>query len=196
MQREKRKSYRERYFENWDAVKEPARNRKGYRMVYRYVGMFCRYAPQGQGRTLQSVKLRMVLAMLLGMLAAISAGLADVPFNHCRPANGFGVLSVAACLIGAYGVLRFAVSGEYMKRMTADEVDRCIRIGCTAHAVLLMLSAASGGAALISDGSGTAADVIVILAVLLSAGCSLAIRRMFCNLLMTMHKNANGRPVP
>ncbi len=196
MRREKRKSYRERYFENWEAVKEPARNRKGYRMAYRYIGMFCRYTSPKQGRTLQSVKLRMVLAMLLGTAAAIAAGVADVPFNNCRLANGFGALSVIAWLIGAYGVLHFAVSGAYIKRMTADEVDQCIRIGWVAHAVLLMLSAISGTTALMSGGKGTPLDAIVILAVLFSAGCSLAIRQMFSNLLMTMHKNANGQPVP
>ncbi len=196
MRKEKRKSYRERYFENWEAVKEPARNRKGYRMAYRYIGMFCRYMPPKQGRTMRSVKLRMLLAMLLGMAAAMAAGLADVPFNHCRLANGFGVLSVVAWLIGAYGVLRFAASGAYMKRMTADEVDQCIRIGWVAHAVLLLLSAVSGGAALLSGGNGTYVDAMVILALLLSAGCSLAIRQSFSNLLMTMHKNANGQPVP
>ncbi len=36
----KRKSYRERYFEDNQPVRQMANNRKGYRIVYRYVGLW------------------------------------------------------------------------------------------------------------------------------------------------------------
>ena len=195
MKKAKRRSYRDRYFENWQAVKEPAHNRKGYRMVYHYVGSFRRYAPARPERTLQMVKREMLLSMLIGAALYVPAMLSGAAFTHCRIANGLGVLSVVAWLIGMYGLVRFTADGEYMKAMTADEVDQCIRIGWVAHAVLLVLSALAGAVQLISGGSGTAWDIPVILAVLGCAACSLIIRNLFSALLMTTHKNVDGKPI-
>lgn len=195
MKKERRRSYRDRYFENWQAEKVACSNRKGWRMVYRYVGPFCRYAPAAQGRTLKLVKWEMLSLLLIGAAVYIPAMLSGTALTRCRMSNGFGVLSVLAWLISAYGVVRFAADHEYMKKLTADEVDQCIRIGCVAHAALLVLSVIAGGIRLITDGAGSPGDILVAAAVCASAGCSVAVRCLFSNLLMTTHQNEGGLPV-
>ena len=189
---EKRKSAREKYFENYQAVKVPANNKKSYRVEYRYTGLFARWEREGANLPLEKQK--------MGLMEAASAAiyvvcaLSGAPLTRARLFNGFGVLSIIPWLMELYGLIRFLFAREYVKEPDAEEIKNALRMGCVLRILLVGLSVIAGEAQLLLQGGAAWTDLPTALGILVSAGLSYLIKRCFDALALIKYHNANGQP--
>ena len=190
--REKRKSYRERYFENYQAVKVPADNRKGYKVEYRYTGLWAQW--ESETGPLSGVKRKFVLLELFSLAFYLPSVLSGTPLSVSRLANGFGALSLVPWILKLSGVIRFLISSDYVKEPSAGEIGTSIRNGCVIRFILAALSAIGGGIQILVQGKACFADIPVFLGIGFSAVISLLIKREFDRLLIITYRNDNGNP--
>ena len=190
--KEKRKSYRERYFEDYEATRVAANTRRGWRTEYRYIGRFCAW--EAEGGRLSVSRGRMAVAEIFSVAIYLAALLAGTPFGSVRLANGFGVLSLVPWLLELSGVLRFLFAAAYVRELSCEEIGRSIRSGAVLRALLLALSVLAGGIGLLRASAFTVQDVPVVLAVLASACLSCLVKREYDRLLVISYGNKNGQP--
>ena len=190
--KERRKSYRERYFEDYEAIKVPANSRKGWRMEYRYIGRFCRW--EAETGNLNAIKRRFAAMECVSVVIYIAALLSAAPFTHARLANGFGTLSLVPWILEVSGVIRFLLAGDYVRELSCEEIGRSIRSGAALRVLLVLLSAVSGFIQLMAAKTITAVDAPVLLAVLASAALSCWVKHSYDALLVLRYHNDNGQP--
>lgn len=188
----KRKSYRERYFEDNQAVREVANNRKGYRIVYRYVGLWVAW--RSERWPLGTVKWAFALAEVASVCLYLFCARVDTPLNHCQLANGFGVLSIVPWILELSGIVRLLLSKAYVREMDSQEIDQSIRYGAVLRAGLLGLSLLCGVGTVLVSGTATAADAGVGLGILASIALSVGVWQGYRGLLMDTYHNVNGEP--
>lgn len=188
---ERRKSYRERYFENYEAVKIPANNRKGWRIDYRYVG---RWAKWDGERPIGQIKAFFAVVELAGIAVYVAAMLSRTPVTVSKAANGFGGLSLIGWLLELAGVARFIAAGEYVKEMDRDEIDRSIRSGAAMRILLAALSIVGGIIDVLVHKKAAAGDALVALAVAASIGATWLVRHVYAKLTVTSYGNKSGAP--
>lgn len=192
MGREKRQSYRDRYFADNEAVKVAANNRKGYRTIYRYVGLWKSW--ESAGGSLKRQKALIGLIELAGLCLYLSCAMADAPVNRSHMASGLGALSIIPWLLELSGVVRFLLAKEYVRDLSMDEIDGSIRYGCCLHAGLVILSGLAGMAGCLSSGDAGLRDALLLAGILMSAALSLVIWRLYRKLLINTYRNVNGNP--
>lgn len=189
---EKRKSYRERYFENYQAVKVPAINKKGYRIEYHYTGLWAQW--EAGNRSLNNIKGILALLEILSLACYLPAVLSGTPLSVSRLANGFGTLSLVPWILEFSGVIRFLVSSEYIKEPSAGEIGTSIRTGCLLRFILAALSAIAGGIQVMVQGKAILSDLPVFLGIMISAAASLFVKREYDRLILILYRNDNGKP--
>ena len=190
--RERKKSYRERYFEDYKAVKVPAENRKGYRVEYRYIGLWTRW--ESEKRPLGIVKREMMLLEAFSITVYLLSVLSGTPLIVSRLANGFGTLSLVPWILELSGVVRFVISREYVKELSSEEISTSIRSGGIARFILTGLSAITGVIQILTQKTAVPADIPVFLGIMISAAVSLLVKHDFDRLLRNSYRNDNGNP--
>lgn len=190
--RERRKSYRERYFENYQAVKVPSSNRKGYRVEYRYTGLFARW--EGTEQTILRVKQKLGGMEAASVLVYVLCALSGASLTKARLFNGFGALSMIPWLMEIYGAVRFACAKEYVKEPDAEEIGNALRTGCVLRVLLVGLSVIAGEIQSLIQSEAAWTDLPPALGILASAGLSYLIKRCFDSLSLLKYRNANGQP--
>ena len=191
--KEKRKSYRDRYFEDYKKVKVPAKNKKGFRTDYQYVGLWKSWET-GDDRPLWPIKKRMLYMEAGSIFLFVLPLLSGTALTTSRIAGGFGILSIAAWLVEITAFVRFLFKGVYIKELSWDEIDKCFRIGCLWRAILVALSVLAGLIDVLIRGAVSVADVPVALALLASATLSLLVRKTYCGLYVSTYRNEDGKP--
>ena len=189
---EKRKSFRERYFEDYETVKVPADNRKGYRIEYRYIGKWIQW--RSEKHSLRQTKVLIAAAEIISIVLYCIAILSGSPVTVSRFANGFGTLSFVMWILELGGAVRFIFSGKYSKELEMEEVDREIRSGTVLRIIFVLLSMVSGVADVIGHHTAAVTDIPVVISVLSSAFLSFFVRWLFTSLLIDTYKNHNGQP--
>ena len=188
----KRQSYRDRYFSDNEAVRVAANNWKGYKVIYRYVGLWKSWECPSGG--IKQRKLLVGAAELASICLYMLCAAADAPINRVRVASGLGILSIIPWLLEISGIIRFALAKEYVKEMSMDEIDRSIRYGCFLRAALVVLSGLVGMGNCFSSGTANGQDVLLLAGILASALLSFVIWRLYGKLLINTYRNANGSP--
>ncbi len=190
--REKRITYRDRYFADNEAVRVAADGRKGCKTIYRYTGLWKAWVCATG--TLKKRKLTIVVCELAAAALYLGCALIDSPVNSSRLASGFGLLSLVPWLLEVSGILRFALAGEYVKELSMEEIDRAIRYGCPLRAALVSLSGLAGMSEALAGGSVAVQDGLLTAGILVSASLSLAIWQCYRRLLVDTYRNVNGSP--
>ena len=123
MEKQNRQSYRDRYFSDNEAVKVAAANRRGYRIIYRYLGLWRSW--ESVTGTLAQKKRVIGLAELTSVCLYLGCAAADSPVNRVRIAGGLGLLSVLPWLLEVSGVLRFLLAKEYVRDLSVNAISKC-----------------------------------------------------------------------
>ena len=189
---QKRTSYRDRYFSDNQAVRVAARNRKGYRTVYQYVGLWKSWE-SADGR-LKRQKFRIGLTELAGLCLYLTCALVNAPINCSHAAAGLGLLSVVPWLLGLGGIARFLLAKGFIQEQSMDEIDQSIRSGCCLRAILVIASGLAGMAGCIQAGTAGVLDALVFAGIGASGILSIVIWRLYDKLLVNTYRNVNGNP--
>lgn len=187
----KRKSYRDRYFEDYQAVRKPGSNRKGYRIVYQYVGLWTAW--RSEKINLKSYKIVIAIWELVSILLYLACASADTSINSYRLASGFGILSIAPWLCEISGVIRFCLSGEYVRELSYEEIDKSIRYGCPLHIILTIASVLAGSIQAVVSKTFSAGSGFLAAGMLVSAGLTYAIWHAYRELLIEKYHNEDGK---
>ena len=179
---QKRTSYRDRYFSDNQAVRVAARNRKGYRTVYQYVGLWKSWE-SADGR-LKRQKFRIGLTELAGLCLYLTCALVNAPINCSHAAAGLGLLSVVP----------FLLAKGFIQEQSMDEIDQSIRSGCCLRAILVIASGLAGMAGCIQAGTAGVLDALVFAGIGASGILSIVIWRLYDKLLVNTYRNVNGNP--
>ncbi len=169
-----------------------ANNRKGYRIVYRYVGLWVAW--RSEKWPLQTAKRGLALAELASVCLYLICARVDTPLNRCQLANGFGVLSIVPWILELSGVVRFQLTKAYAKEMDSREIDQSIRYGAVFQAGLLGLSLLCGVVNTLVNGTATLLDGGMALGILASIALSVAVWQVYRSLLLDTYHNVDGAP--
>ncbi|MGN0999349.1 MAG: hypothetical protein ACI4PO_07345 [Faecousia sp.] len=187
--RQKRQSYHDRYFADHQVVRVSTDNRKGYKIVYRYVGLWKAW----QGRT-AAFCLRLGLLEAANVCLYLCCGLVNTSINRSQLASGLGVVSIVPWLAEIYGLLRFLTAKQYVWELSMEETDACLRLGCSIRAVLVVLSAMIGIGDCLLSGMAGWQDWLVLAGLLASGVLSTVIRQQYSSLLILTFRNQDGNP--
>ena len=179
---EKRKSYRDRFFEDNEYVKEPANNIRGYRIRLNYTGRWVSYI--GRSYSLRTYKFLMIIAEILSILIYFISAVRDVEVNEVMLSAGFGTLSIIPWIVEIYEVVRFAFTGDKVKALTSDEITGGLRIACWSRVILLVISAIVSLFAVIFFGGFTLSCGISTAGIIVSGLLSLFIYKIYNSLLI------------
>jgi hypothetical protein len=187
----KHKSYRERYFEDYEAVKKPCNNKKGYKVIYNYIGFWIVW--HSEKFSLLSLKYLLAIGEALSLALYFLCARLNLPINSNHYAAGFGVLTIAAWLYELLGVLRFCFSHEYVKELDYEEIDKSIRVGCLFHLIFLVISVAIGLIGLLMDGEVIFQSILTIVGIGVSGCITYAIGHVYMGLTVEKYHNDNGK---
>lgn len=192
LMKEQRKSYRERYFEDYQAIRVPANNKKGYRTEYRYTGNWAQW--EAESRPVNQVKISLAILEVLSAAVYVAAVLSGQALSASKLFNGFGTLSLVPWILELSGLVRFWISGEYVKEREGDEISRSIRAGCVLRFGFTLLSAFAGLIGVIRSTQITVKAILAFAGLLVSAALSILIKIEYDKLLLILYHNQNGKP--
>lgn len=160
------KSYRSTFEENFKAVKEPAENRKGYKIRYVYIGNW--HIWRADKAVIRRTKGFIAFLFALSFVIYLLGALADSTLTYSRWVALPGTMALAAILVEAFGVFQFCLSKEKLTCQYFQDVNAKMMLGSFFHAALLAWATVSSGVQLIGM-EITPADILVPLSFMASA---------------------------
>ena len=167
----KARSMRETFEENYKAVKIPARNKKGYKIEYVYIGKW--YGWKEDRAVVRRVKAAAAAALILSVLLYLYAALQNDPLNWSVPISIMGLLSLAPLLFLVIGMIQFLAAKEKFTEQDYKDMNVKLHAAPVLHGSLLLLCGITG-IAKVTGGAGTSA-LPVCIGYLLSGAASLMI---------------------
>ncbi|MBQ7371499.1 MAG: hypothetical protein IJW67_06400 [Blautia sp.] len=143
-------SMKESFEENYKAVKVPAKNKKGFRMEYVYIGPW--YVWTADPIQVKKTKIGVLNACVISLILYVVAALQDSPVNYQRLVSMTGLLSLAPFIFELFGVVQFWMSKEKMTNLNFDDISGKLKIAPVIHAALLFLCGALGIYAVVHNG--------------------------------------------
>ena len=172
----KRKTFRERYEDNYRAVSIPAQNKKGFKVRYVYYKPWHIWdLPYGE---LKNRKILMGVAFALSLSIFVFAGIQYTPVNFDRFVGIPVMLSVCAFLFQAVGICQFCA---YRHKTTDDnyhDVTYKMMFATISGTVLLYIAAIGCVARMTSDGFSLR-GVLVATGYMAAGLLSLYIRKLY-----------------
>ncbi len=166
------RSLREAFEENYKAVQIPARNRKGFRIEYVYIGKW--FCWKEEPSAVRRIKILTAAALLGSIFLYLIAGLCHVPVNWSRAVSLTGLLSLAPLLFLVIGEIQFLLSKDKMTEQTCKEIRTKLLIAPAFHGGLLLVCGAAGMFNVIRSAGGRD-HIIVCLCYLLAGALSLSV---------------------
>jgi len=186
------KSYREKYFENYIAESVPSGNKKGFRIAYRYTGLFIEWYEDGISKGF--LKGRYALLETLSIVCFLISAFQQSAFNRIGYTCGFAYISLIFWMLEISGVIRFLLAGKMIKEMSQKEIDVSLSTGGNGRAICLFLALILGAGTLITAGGITGADMMSIAGLTVSAVISCVLAALHRKLLIRTYRNRNGVP--
>ena len=170
------KSMKETFEENYKAVKVPAKNKKGFKMEYVYVGAWMVW--EGEAGALKKEKIFILNTCFLSLLLYAAAALQNAQVNAERMVAIPGLLSLAAAVFMLFGVFQFYFSKERLTEESFKDIAAKLRIAPVFYALLLFLCA---GAALykVITGGFAGSGLLIAMCYFLAGLGPLSIRNHF-----------------
>ena len=186
----KKKTFRERYEDNYRAISVPANNKKGFKVRYVYYKPWHVWdLPYGE---LRARKIQMGALLALSLSFLFFAGTRYVEANFDRFVGIPVMLSGCAFLYQAVGIFQFCASKGRTTEDNYQDVTYKIMFATLSGSVLLYLAAVGCIANMTSTGF-TLIGILVAAGYLASAGMSMSIRRLYKGI--PLRTEANMSPV-
>ncbi len=183
-----RKTFRERFEDNYKAVSVPANNSKGYKIRYVYYKPWHIWDLSGEG--LREKKILLGMLFILGFALYIFAGIQDMGINYDRVVGIATTLSLCAFLYEALGIIQFCVSNGRTTGQNYDDVTSKIMLSTLAQAVLLYIAATGSVTFMMSKGF-SARGVLIAAGYCASASLAMITRRAYKEIPLRTEANLN-----
>jgi len=159
------KSWRQRYFEDFEAEKVYTEGRKGYKIVYTYVGKWVRWRADAEALKRRKVVCGVAVALITALFAL--CGTCRTPVNASALVAVPGIAAVTALLYAWIGAVEFILSKEKMHERDGRHIKRMLDTATGALAACFALCTLLGAWLLLRAG----AEARTILVVLGYAAC-------------------------
>ena len=131
----KKKTFRERFEENYMAVSVPANNKKGFKVRYVY------YKPWHiwdlSQEELKKRKIFLGALVVLSFILYLFAGVPDISMNYDRIVGIPAMLSACAFLFEALGIVQFCVVKHRTTEQNYQDITTKVMFASFARAILL-----------------------------------------------------------
>lgn len=184
-------SMRSRYFENYEKVQTPAKNRRGFKTEYRYKGDWYAWDLSDQG--LKTEKVVFASAELAGIAVFLVSASRHTEFNSLRLAAGFAALSVIPYIAELWGVIRFLTVKQPMTIPDYNGIRNCIQIGTVVRAILIAAAVFTGAGLLTAGAKMNMTNLPVMAGHAISGALSLFVFRRYNRLNYCIFRNKDGK---
>lgn len=133
------KTSRQKYFEDYRAEKEPADNKKGYKIVYTYKGEW--YGWNEDSKAIRNRKILYVATMLLCTILLVLCGTQRVYLNTVGAVAIPGLISLASILYTWIGTIQFCLAKELIRAKECKSMYSFIEKGSIITALCYSVSA-------------------------------------------------------
>lgn len=137
-----RKSWREKYFEDYEAVEVDANNRKGYKIEYIYVGKWFFWTEDGN--LLKNRKIKYCLLAGLSTIIFILCGICNTPINTYAAVAIPAVVSVVTLMYEWIGVIGFCVHKNSIRepdiKKIYSHIETFSALTACIHAAVVIIS--------------------------------------------------------
>ncbi|MCC8049387.1 MAG: hypothetical protein LIP10_01840 [Clostridiales bacterium] len=183
------KSYREKYFEDYVAVPNPAKPGK---VKYVYSGLFLKCYVEGKSL---KVRKRTISALeIVSIILYLASALQKAPFNALRITGGLGILALVPWVLEIAAVIRFIAFREFIPEAAKNETDKMMEIGALLHAAMMTIVLVAGAAVLIRSGEMSLSSVPAMAGHLISGILSILIYRLYRGVYAETYRNEHGKP--
>lgn len=180
------KTLKDTFEENYIAYEEPCDNKKGFRIAYRYIGLWYVYQLSDQER--KRCKGTFLVCGILSTIFFLGGSLQNCQLNYVTLPMFFSMLSLAAFLFECIGVLRFCLSKEKLTKPDFEEINLMLQTAPIVHACLLVCSVAAGIYMILHDALPLQTFLVPI-CYLVSCACSFYIWKRYRSILVVKEKN-------
>ena len=184
-------SMRSRYFENYEKVQTPAKNKRGFKTEYRYKADW--YAWDVSDQALKMEKAVFAGAELAGIVIFLVSASRHTEFNSLRLAAGFAALSVIPYIAELWGVIRFVTIKQPMTIPDFNGIRNCIQIGTVVRAILIAAAVFTGIGLLAAGSKINVTNLLVIAGHAISGALSLFVFKRYNRLNYCIFRNQDGK---
>lgn len=183
------KTMRETFEENYEAVEVPAKNKRGFKIDYQYIGNWYIFGENADQR--KKTKMYVGNFTLTSLVLYVAAGIQNSPLNYSRYVELFAMLSLAAFVFEVVGAFQFCMSGEKVTNSAFSDIRIKLTFAPVIYGALLIIASVIGFAEVVSGKMGHFAFLIPACYCL--SGCmSLMITYMFVKLPYHIEKNVQA----
>lgn len=165
-------SYRDKYFSDYEAVKVPANNKKGYKIQYDYIGNWCVW--NESPAEFNKRKRTYIAVGCFSALLLIVCGIQRVTINT----NGFvaipGLVALVSLMYAAIGTVQICMAGLRVQEKDRKGMSTKFSVGHAVSAVSLFVCAIAGIIVLFVNGITNIdlGSLFVVIGYLIAATCS------------------------
>lgn len=131
------KSWRQKYFEDFEAERVDADNRKGYKIVYTYIGKWFGWSETGEALKRRKTAYAAIVAGFTALF--IFCGTRRTSINSSALVAVPGIVAVAALIYCWIGVLQFILSSSRMHERDCRHIYSMIEIAINVLAACFAL---------------------------------------------------------
>ena len=186
----KRKSFRDRYFEDYTARRKELPNGKTT-VEYVYSGTWYRWGMDGF--SFPQRRLTYFALELVGAVFYVLAAMQTVPLNVSPLAAGFGTVSLVPWALEIWGVVSFGLSKTYITELDFKAIDFRLSMGAFLRLIFLLASLGCGVVQSIREGVMDGTSWLALVFYLLSAASSAVVCRLQTKQGFRTYRNEEGK---
>ena len=134
----KMKTLKDYFEEEYEAYEEPAKNRRGFKIKYIYIGPL--YGADKDTRELKVIKFRMFFFLLLSAVLVIVGAFQKRDINYYSLSAALATISMATLFFEVIGVFSFAFQRVVIKKQDFMQLEFLLKIAPVLNCALLIMA--------------------------------------------------------
>ncbi|MBE5912644.1 MAG: hypothetical protein E7274_01115 [Pseudobutyrivibrio ruminis] len=132
----KMKTLKDYFEEEYEAYEEPADNKRGFKIKYKYVGPL--YSFNLTKREVQIIKMKMTLCLLISGVLVLAGSFQNREINYYSVSAALAAISMATLLFEIIGVVGFLLKKEVIRKQDYNQLEFLLKIIPAINASLLI----------------------------------------------------------
>lgn len=136
------RTLKDAFEKEYEAYEEPANNKRGFRIKYRYKGPL--YVIKFDRKMLQIIKVKMAVLEVLCVVCFIIGATSESIINYYSLSVALATAAVGALIFEFIGVVCFLTSKEQLKLHEYEQIEFMLKIVPVIYGVLLLIASVTG----------------------------------------------------